>query len=440
MSLYIINPRNQRGIALLSAILLGFIIFGFVTAWLTILYTRNKMAFFEQQRMQAQYIAESGLAKMQWYLSGKGEQKINFAEPQTWEEDLFTKGGKCKFSTAFEYGYLKATCRGTSNKATTEISADIGIEPDSLFPEALVMAEPRGAILGSGASIIGDIRSPSLPTNQGAIWQGKHVSLAAFPILNTSSFEQAVLYFTEMLQNPHKADQELFSAQVFDQESDIPAKGKIYVNDNIVFIGRSEESPLKISGPKIFLSTGDIQISGWANLEGCTIAAMGKVSILDEAKVTGAEIFSMREIIIADNAKVEGKVFSQCDIIITDQAKVSGNSLIYSSGNPSGKVFVGNTAAVSGCVILTGSSGIEGGLFIMDHATIRGLAYSGNRISIQGSIFGVAIGAKLYNPNMDSLSNNYIYGNIKRPDMTADLLLPISFETNPQPGWMKIVK
>jgi len=425
---------------LLSTILLGFIIFGFIAAWLTILYTRNKMAYLEQQKMQARYVAESGLAKLQWYLSGKDDKKLNLAEPQTWEEELFTKGGKCKFSTAFEYGFLKATCRGTSNKATAEISAYIGIEPDSLFPEALVMAEPRGTILGSGASIIGDIRSPSLPTNQGAIWQGKHVSLATFPILNTSSFDQGLLYFTDILQNPHKADQELFSAQVFDQGSDIPAKGKIYVNDNIIFIGRSEESLLKISGPKMFLSTGDIQISGWTNLEGCTIAAMGKVSILDEAKVTGAEIFSMREIIIADNAKVEGKIFSQCDIIISDQAKVSGNSLVYSAGNPSGKVYIGNTASASGCVILTGSPGIEGGLFIMDHAVVRGLAYSGNRFCLQGSVYGIAIGAKLYNPNMDSLNNNYIYGNIKRPDMTADLLLPISFETNPKPGWVKIVK
>jgi hypothetical protein len=440
MKLLLINPRNQRGIALLSTILLGFIIFGFIAAWLTILYTRNKMAYLEQQKMQARYVAESGLAKLQWYLSGKDDKKLNLAEPQTWEEELFTKGGKCKFSTAFEYGFLKATCRGTSNKATAEISAYIGIEPDSLFPEALVMAEPRGTILGSGASIIGDIRSPSLPTNQGAIWQGKHVSLATFPILNTSSFDQGLLYFTDILQNPHKADQELFSAQVFDQGSDIPAKGKIYVNDNIIFIGRSEESLLKISGPKMFLSTGDIQISGWTNLEGCTIAAMGKVSILDEAKVTGAEIFSMREIIIADNAKVEGKIFSQCDIIISDQAKVSGNSLVYSAGNPSGKVYIGNTASASGCVILTGSPGIEGGLFIMDHAVVRGLAYSGNRFCLQGSVYGIAIGAKLYNPNMDSLNNNYIYGNIKRPDMTADLLLPISFETNPKPGWVKIVK
>ncbi len=440
MKLISINPRNQRGIALLSAILLGFIIFGFIAAWLTILYTRNKMAYLEQQKMQARYIAESGLAKLQWYLSGKDDKKLNLAEPQTWEEELFTKGGKCKFSTAFEYGFLKATCRGTNNKATSIISAYIGLEPDSLFPEALIIWDPRNVIIGSGATIVGDIRSHSLPINQGGVWQGRFSNGKEFPAINASSFEQGILYFTEMLQNPHKADQELFSAQVFDQDSDIPAQGSIYVNDNIVFTGRSEESPLKISGPKIFLSTGDIQVSGWARLDGCTIAAMGKVSILDEAKVTGAEIFSLREIIIADNAKVEGKVFSQCDIIISDQAKVLGNSLVYSAGNPSGKVYIGNTASASGCVILTGSPGIEGGLFIMDHAVVRGLAYSGNRFCLQGSVYGIAIGAKLYNPNMDSLNNNYIYGNIKRPDMTADLLLPISFETNPKPGWMKIVK
>jgi type II secretory pathway component PulK len=82
MELILLHPRNQRGIALLSAILLGFIIFGFVTAWLTILYTRNKMAYLEQQKMQAKYIAESGLAKLQWYLSNNSERKINFAEPQ----------------------------------------------------------------------------------------------------------------------------------------------------------------------------------------------------------------------------------------------------------------------------------------------------------------------------------------------------------------------
>lgn len=440
MKLISINPRNQHGIALLSAILLGFIIFGFVASWLTILYARNRKTYLEQHKMQARYIAESGLAKLQWYLSGKGDKKINLSEPQSWDEELFTKGGKCKFSTAFEYGLLKVNCRGFSNKATADISVYIGLESDSLFPEALVIADPRGTILGSGASIIGDIRSQSLPTNQGAIWQGKYITLTAYPSLNTSSFDQAVLYFTDMLENPHQADQELFSVQVFDQESDIPAQGKIYVNDNIIFNGRSEETPLKISGPKVFLSTGDIQVSGWSRLEGCTIAAIGKVSILDEAKVTGAKIYSMQEVVIADNAKVEGKIFSQCDITITDQAKVLGNSIIYSTGNPSGKVFIGNMASVSGCVMLSGNPGVEGGLFIMNNAVVRGLAYSGNRLCLQGNVYGIAIGPRLYNPNMDSLSNNYIYGNIKRPDMTANLLLPISFDTNPKPGWMKIVK
>lgn len=438
MKLVSLNPRNQRGIALLSAILLGFIIFGFVAAWLTILYTRNKLAYLEQQKMQAMYIAESGLAKLQWYLSGKNEKKVDFTKSQNWEENLFINGGKCKFSTAFEYGYIKATCRGTANRGSAEISAYIGLEPDSLFPEALIIGDPRGLKLGSGAIIIGDIRMSS--TSTGPIGPGYKITQGPFPVINNSSFEQAILYFIDMLQNPHRAGQELFSPEVIDNESNIPQQKKTYVNDNIIILGRNEEQPLKISGHKVFMSTGDIQISGWANLEGCTVAAIGKVSILDEAIVTNAEIFSAQEVIIADNARVEGKIFSQNNITIIDQARVSGNSVVYSSGTPSGKIFLGNSSSVSGCAILCGNPGLDGGLFIMDDAAMRGLAYSANRICIQGNVYGIAAGTRLFNPNMDSLSNNYVLGTIKRPGMTGNLLLPVAFKDSLPQGWMKIVR
>jgi len=438
MRISIINPRNQRGIALLSAILLGFIIFGFVVAWLTILYTRNKMASLEQQKMQAKYIAESGLAKLQWYLSDKNEKKINFTEPQTWKENLFINGGKCKFSTAFEYGYIKAISIGIANKGSAEISAYIGIEPDSLFPEALIIGDPRGLKLGSGASIIGDIRMST--TSTGPVGPGYKIIQDPFPVINNSSYEQAILYFMDILQNPHRADQELFSPLVIDNGKNAPPQDKIYVNDNIIIVGRSEEQPIIISSHKVFMSTGDIQISGWANLEGCTVAAIGKVSILDEAIVTNAEIFSTQEVVIADNARVEGKIFTQNNIIVMDQAKVTGNSIVYSSGNPSGKIFLGNSSSVSGCAILCGNPGLEGGLFIMDDAAIRGLAYSANRICIQGNVYGIAAGSRLYNPNMDSLSNNYVLGTIKRPGMTGNLLLPVAFKDSLPRGWMKIVR
>ena len=76
----------------------------------------------------------------------------------------------------------------------------------------------------------------------------------------------------------------------------------------------------------------------------------------------------------------------------------------------------------------------------MDNAAIRGLAYSVNRICIQGNVYGIAAGARLYNPNMDSLSNNYVMGSIKRPGTTDNLLLPVAFSDSLPHGWMKIVR
>lgn len=414
---------NDRGFALITTILLAFIALALVTTWLTMIIVRGRRATLEQDRMQAEYITRSGLTKAIWYLSGRGETKIDISKPTAWEEDLFT-GGRCRMETAFEYGYYKVTCSAQKRGARHQESALFGLNADSLFPEALIVADPRGVILQSGSQVKGDIRSSAPPQNRGADWQGKHVPLGEFPVPDTRSYDQAVLYYQELLANPHKADIELHSPQAFDEDRPLPAERVIYVNDNVLISGRRDDPVLALNGPRTIISTADIQVSGSVSLSGIDLIAAGKISLLDKAKVVNSNLFSTQDIVLRDESIFRGNIVSLMDVHMNDQASIKSGSQVFSAGSPSGNIVLGGRSTVNGAILLCGGAPEQSGVFVGEDARVDGFVFSANRLSIKGSVNGSASAGRMYAPYADSLQGNCLEGSVNRTAL-IDKCLPV---------------
>ncbi|MRR09495.1 hypothetical protein EG831_05360, partial [bacterium] len=397
----------QRGFALISAILLAFVILSLVTAWLTLIMVRNRKTTMEQNRLQAEYIARSGLVKAGRMLTGQGAAPIDLSKTSVSEEDLFlVNGGRCRIATVYEYGYLKAVSTGHYKGARHTVSVRYGINADSLFPEALIVADPRGVILESGSSVLGDIRSSIAPQNWGADWRGAHRPLGEPPQLDVTSYSNAIAYYQERIANPHNADVELHSPQVFDERNPLPEQRVIYVNDNVLLTGRNEDDPVIFAGPKTIISTADIQVSGWARLINIELVAAGKVSLLDRVKLTNCDLFSARELSLTDEANYSGNLFSLMDLNVSGRTVVRGGAQLYSAGNPSGKITIGEQSSVSGTIILAGGLREQSGVFVEDEARINGVIYGNGRVSIAGSVSGAVIAAQAYRPYADSATDN----------------------------------
>lgn len=427
---------NQRGIALISAILVGFIILSLVLAWSAIILSRGKMAGLEQKRLQARYAALSGLVKTKYYLSGHGEGKLDFSKPQKYQEKIFLEGGDCEIELGPEAGFYKITSTGIFRGARQKVVAHYGLNPDSAFPCALMVADPRGAILNSGSQVSGDISAPQPPQNRGGSWQGNYKAGTAFPVFNSKPLDDYIAYCQDILANPHRAGIELFSPQSFNGKNLPPDKEVIYVNDNVLFYGDDSDSIVTLKGPKTIVSTADIQVSGWIKLDGFTLIAAGKITLLDNASLYNSVLFSNQQADIMDEAVFGGMVLSLTDINVGGTSILKPGTVIYSAGNPSGKIRIFEEARAK-CNLISSGTDKESGVHVLDESVLEGFIYSKNRVEVNGTVKGPIVAGKLYKAFADTLENYQLNGKIERRVGQGILPLPALFDFEVKSGWLQ---
>jgi len=422
----------KSGFALIAAVMVGLTIMTLAAAWIAAIIARGRVADVRQNRLQAEYTARSGIVKFIRSLGAGGQHDVS--TPQQWEEQVFADGEKCGMEASLAYGFAQVAAIGTSRGARHVERVRLGLSPDSLFPEALASADPRGVILEPGAAIEGDIAAPAAPQNWGGVWRGKHKTMAALIGLKTGSLDQALSAFQDVLSNPRRADVELFSTQVFGPERRMPPGRVIYVNDNILVESLDPEARFGETGPKTLAGTADVQVSGWARLEKITIVAAGRITVAGEASLADCILYSPQEIVITDNARFSGMLFSLMDIRLSGRAAVRGPALAYSPGNPSGRITVSDGTAFSGSIIFAGQIAPSSGVFIEPGASVNGLVYSSGNASIEGAVNGAAAAARLCRPGADTLQNNKLGGRIDRRRMPR-MALPLCFDVKAGGGW-----
>lgn len=427
---------GQKGIAMISAILVGFVILSLVLTWSAIILSREKGATTEQKRLQARYAALSGLVKTRYYLSGRGDRKIDFSKPQKYQEQVFLDGGECEIELGQEAGYYKITSTGIFKGSRQKVTAFYGLNPDSAFPNAIMVSDPRGVILNSGCQVIGDISTQQPPQNRGGSWQGNYKTGVFFPVFNAKPLDDYIAYCQDILANPHRAGVELFSPQSFDGSNPLPDKEVIYVNDNVLFYGDDGDSILTLKGPKTIVSTADIQVSGWIKLDGFTLIAAGKVTLLDNAAMYNSVLFSNRQADINDEAVFGGLVLSLTDINAGGNSIIKPGTVMYSAGNPSGKIRIFERARAK-CSLFSSGIDKESGVHVLDESVLEGFIYSKNRVEVNGTVKGPVVAGKLFKAFADTLDNYQLNGRIERRPGQGILPLPAVFDFELKSGWLQ---
>ena len=120
--------ENERGIALLFVIQLGFAISLLLTAWLLEIQGRNHFLSQRRDRLTAYYTAEAGLNKAIWILKRNPNWRTeNMKEDPLQLEKLFTTGsGDCRLSVE-DYGNgASITATGYAGKNSKTMHALMG--------------------------------------------------------------------------------------------------------------------------------------------------------------------------------------------------------------------------------------------------------------------------------------------------------------------------
>lgn len=440
-------PPKDRGVALVIAILIGFVILAFLSVWINIIITSKHLVTLEQDRIQAFYTAESGLTKALWYLKGNGgKNSLWRTQDADLEEELFTKKkGNCKIAVKDNGAFLEISSTGKTGKASKTVSALFGEEPSSEFLPALILNSNKELIIEPSSEIRGDLKAALPPANRGGIFSGRFLSLDKFPSFSSVLYDNAILKYRDIVANPHRADLELFSPQTFDEEHkpDFKGNGIVYVNDAVLFQGGAEEEPLIFNGPGTIVSTADIQLSNYVKLIGIALISAGKITLFDHSAMKDGILFSEVEVALRDDSRFSGQVFSIQDITMADRARIEFPSLLYSSGvltsgKAKGTISVSDEAVVNGTIISHSQSGLGSGneitVEIGEDAVVNGIIYAQNRATIYGRINGCVAAQTLYikSSPSDTLNTNRLNGIIDRTALPYEFVLSLGFSQTPK--------
>jgi hypothetical protein len=452
------NP--ERGVALVMTIVIASVILILVGSWLALTTHRTSRVNRERARVQALYTAEAGIAKALWYLKGHGEKNLTWRTEQNCKdkpvrEKLFTRDvGECQISVRDKGGFLQIVSVGKRGGETRGVGVVLGAAPGPEFDVALSLIRgDQPAVVSVGSEVLGGMRAKVAPRVLGGEVDpaATVVPNLGFPQFHSYRFFGLMQGYVDILANPHKADQELFGTQVYNERHPIDfSKGPvIYVNESVLFEGGSVDSPLVFKGPGTIASSGDIQVSDYVRLEDdLVLVAFNNLKLFDRAEVRNGTLFSAGGIELHDDARVTGQIFSLFDILLTDRATVIPPSFLYAASTafpsgpgqakPKGKITLLDHSIVNGVIISDfglGARGAEPIVTVEEDALVNGIVYAKNMARIRGTVRGSVIANSLSeeSPMGDSLGVNEIKGGrINRRLLPSGIALPLAFLHTPQ--------
>ncbi|OQX56186.1 MAG: hypothetical protein B5M53_02785 [Candidatus Cloacimonas sp. 4484_209] len=423
--------------------MLIFIVMLLVASWLAYTQTRSKRIEYLEDKVQAFYNAESGLAKTLWYLSGNKAVNFNaeLSGIRTKTDTLFDDTRSTVEITIKDRGFFtEVESKGKEGKYTETVKAKIGHNNQGIFTNACNVLSP--GILHIRGNVEGNIETRGTVDGnlKGEVIQ--NLSLV-FPEIDYCSVSDRIAQYRNFIENPSQADTELFSPLVINEEKDLPRKRLIYVNDVVLIENSDYSNPLKIKGNSMIVSPDEIQISGNVRLSGIDFIAYDRIFITDECVVKDAVLYSEREIEMRNNTQFEGTVLTKGSIKVCEDVNITGNSVLLSNSDRY-KIQFDDRSNVNGIIILCPKVGlgktVTSQVVVGEDVNIKGLIYSTTGVRLKGKVIGTVytptfIGRPLY---PDTLNMNVLEGEIETME-DKNIVLPIIFRGLPQKlfGWEK---
>ncbi|RMD91961.1 MAG: hypothetical protein D6813_06745 [Calditrichaeota bacterium] len=426
--------KSENGSALVTVLILIATLMVISNALLTAYVLHNRLARKEFNRLRAFYLAEAGIYKTLWYLSGHeghdlfwrpSDERIEVIDDETVEITVQEWGG-----------FLEVISKANYKKQQQKLRVLIGQNLPASFYQAIIIGGVDFPLVVTGTNqIIGDVTVGAGGVKTGVIkgikfYGNKPVdgkihrqSPPQMPFFDPHFFSRAIKRFNQWLENP--PDFQYFFVQ-----------------------GRMNSATLKdslLSKPGIIFCKGNLNLYGSAKfVNPVQIIVQGKIEISDEVFFNNALIFSRQKIVLSGHVRGSLQLITPGDIILQENVQLQYPSVLFTSGRKvenrwTGSIKIKKGSRVTGTVILMEvipdsfkQISRAGQISVNSGAQVTGLIYSTNRATINGRVHGMVITNHFYLYETPTTYINWLKdAYINRKKLGSGFKLPLFFSNPP---------
>lgn len=445
------KAKEEKGSVLLP-ILAVLLVLTFLFTSVILYGAWHKMkAVKELQSLKASYLAEAGVNRAIWYLSGHEGKDIS------WRTDSLTyrvKGSQSyKFSISSWGGYLAVESEGKAGSTKKKVKALIGQMPSGHFSRAINLGKPDYPLVVTGNNrIIGDVM-----LGPAGVMEGKFKGIGFYgttpvqgKILTQKGerlpfFSDSIIVEFENLLEKHSKnlDQRIDKALTLNDQSESGFfKNKsIQVDGNLVI---SSEKGKDFQGPGYVFCKGKVEIAGNVLLDqGLILVADKSVEVSEKAQLKGCIINSKSQVILKDSCQFQGQIFSDTSIVIKNQAKTFYPSAFFVKGKViqgkiEGDITIEDNEESEGIIVFYEDKRrqkkyslplVNKGMVEIDtRSTFSGIVFSQNYTKLEGNVLGSVSTNMFYLYFEPTTYINWLKdSSIDRTKLRRDFVLPLTF-------------
>jgi hypothetical protein len=443
--------KNQKGSALLPVLSVFFILILIFTSVVMYGAWHRLRARLTLQKLKASYLAEAGVNRALWLLSGQEQKDLNFR----------TEGYLQKIDDLQSYqfkirnwgGYLLVESEGKAGRVKKSVKALIGQKQTEEFNRAINLGSPDYPLILAGRTRIkGDVLLSLAGVMEGkfkgegfsgdTLVDGKISTQKGnrLPIFNTDltiEFEENVKQLKET--TDYRIDKSLTLDEKV--EPDYLKAKTTYINGSIL-INASKEKTFK--GPGFLYCTGKIEITGESRLEDRFIFVSEKtIEVSGKALLKDCILYSKKQVILKDDVVFEGQIFSDSNIVMEDKAKTIFPSFLLLTGKKvkdriEGKIEIKSKESegilafqewdIQRAAFFIKNNGI---ITISPEAVFKGMIYSSNYTDLEGVLHGNVSTNMFYFYSEPTTYIDWLKDAVvNRYELKKEIVLPLVFGKN----------
>jgi len=440
------NTNNQNG-SVLVTILAVFLVISLLFGSVLLYGSWHK---FEAEKalldLKASYLAEAGVNRAVWCLSGNDNKDIRWRV-----EDYHSQidnTNQYHFRISNWGGYLAIESQGKSGAKTKKVKAIIGQKPDKTYDNAINLGDPAYPLVVAGRNrIIGDIKiGPAgiMPGRfegeefvggslvEGNVLVSKNLTPHGYSDKMIEEFKQTIKEKKENI------DLVIDRTLIADDKtkSDYFKNKNTRITGNLVFSSSQDKS---FQGPGYIFCDGKIEITKNTKLyDGLVLIADKDIVLLDNCQLKDCLLYSKSEINIKDNVIFKSQAISDTSIVVEGHASTFYPTLLLVEGKRGEKSIEGSISIesdnpVEGILMYCGKEmesesklADNGIIMIKPNSSFCGIIYSTNYATIEGNVSGCVNTNKFYFEKPPTTYINWLNNAlIDRTKLKKEMILPL---------------
>lgn len=449
------NEKGSVLITILAVFLIISLLFGSVLLYGSWHKFRAQKALLD---LKASYLAEAGVNRAIWYLSGNQDKGI-WWRPENYHQNI-DKADSYDF-TIYNWGsYIAIDSQGKSGGTRKKVKAILGQKPDENYKRAINLGDPAYPLVVAGNNrIIGDVRvgpgGVMAGRFEGEGYLGKNLvdgNITIVKGLRSPVYSDRMLEEFDQVMKARKAriDLTIDKTLIVDDKvkSDYFKDKNVKITGNLVFSSSQGKS---FKGPGFIFCEGQIELSGSSKLEeGLVLVADKGIILSDDSQARDCLFYSGSDMIIKGNSKFQSQAVSDASITVKDHSTTSYPSLLLTKGRREDKSIEGSISIesdnpVEGILVFCGEApdtnsklANNGIVHIKSNANFYGTIFSTNYTTVEGRVFGCISTRKFYLYVFPTTYINWLKDAlIDRSKLNKEMILPIGLDNS---SGLEIVK